>query len=167
MLRGPLWLTSILGACLALAMSCGSDDANPARATGGQGEGGAGAVDANLGGGGPDAAGTAAGTAAGSAGDVGDASANGGAAAGGAATGELTDGWLSGTRLRAVLDAAGDAKRFKVWHDSELDIDCAFSPDSSKVERCLPIVEHGYAAYSDAKCTKAVGLFAAGDAIPP
>ncbi len=156
MLRLPLWLTSTLGTAVLLMASCSSDDANPVRAAGGQADGGA--VDANPGGG--------AGVAGTAAPDGGAASPNGGAATGGESASELTDEWLSGTRLRAVLDVSGDAKRFKIWHDTELDVDCMFMPDSNKVERCMPDVEHGFAVYRDAKCSKAVGVFEADDPIP-
>lgn len=90
-----------------------------------------------------------------------------GEAVGGEGATSMTDGWLSGTRLRAVLDVAGDAKLFKLWHDRDLDVDCAFAPDADGVERCLPISDHGYSRYSDVKCTKPVAVFEANDAIVP
>src|SRR3954470_4017388 len=131
MLRLPVWFISALGASIVLAVSCSpGDDATPAPgAVGGESDGGA--SDANPGGNRDDV-----GTAGAAAGDRSIDSGHGGAPAGGAGASELTDEWQSGTRLRAVLEVAGDAKRFKTWHDSELDVDCAFSPDSNKVERC-------------------------------
>jgi len=69
--------------------------------------------------------------------------ASGGASgAGGDGAAGTTDGWLSGTRLRAVLDVAGSSKLFKTWHDDLLDIDCSFAIDADNVERCLPTPKH-------------------------
>jgi hypothetical protein len=158
MVRLPLWF-GLLGAPLVFAASCSSDDASkapPQLVAGGGGESAGAAPDdggsAPKGGTANAAAGTEAGGQGGGGGDE---------------TSAMTDGWSSGTRLRAVLDAAGDAKLFKLWHDAELDVDCAFAPAADGVERCMPAVERGYAVYSDAKCTKPVALFAADDAIPP
>lgn len=90
-----------------------------------------------------------------------------GAGAGGAdAQGELTDRWLSGTRLRAVLDTAGAAKRFSIWHDTKLDVDCTFQLDSEGTERCLP-TSGGYVAYSDDKCKSPVAVFTSAQYVSP
>jgi len=96
----------------------------------------------------------------------GGASGASGANAGGDAALGMTDGWLSGTRLRAVLDVAGSAKLFKTWHDTLLDIDCAFAIDADNVERCLP-GPNAYTAYADDKCSKPIVVLNPGDAIPP
>ncbi len=156
MVRLPVWL-GLLGTSLLFA-SCSSDDANKTPTLLAAGNGG------ESGGAAPDDGGSAprGGTVNANAG-----SEAAGQGSGGEGTSTLTDGWLSGTRLRAVLDVAADAKLFKRWHDVKLNVDCAFAPAADGVERCMPAVERGYAVYSDAKCTKAVALFGAGDAIPP
>jgi hypothetical protein len=87
--------------------------------------------------------------------------------AGGDMTGAPTDGWLSGTRLRAVLDVAGSAKLFRFWHDQGLDIDCDFAVDSGGTERCLPLNRHGSFVYSDGDCQLPVALFSPDDELPP
>jgi len=88
------------------------------------------------------------------------------AGAGGDAATTTTDGWLSGTRLRAVLDVSGGAKLFKTWHDATLDIDCAFAIDAHDVERCLPTPDAS-AYYADDKCTKPIVILNPGQAVPP
>ncbi len=157
MLRLRLWL-GWLGVPLMLAASCSSDDAQKTSPAPVSGSGG------DLAGAASDDGGSA--TQGGTTTATGGTEA-GGQGSGGEGTSALTDGWSSGTRLRAVLDVAGDAKRFRLWHDAELDVDCSFTPAADGVERCMPIVEHGYAVYSDAKCTKAVGVFGIDDPIPP
>ena len=96
----------------------------------------------------------------------GGASGASGSGAGGDGTLGMTDGWLSGTRLRAVLDVAGSAKLFKTWHDNLLDIDCSFAIDANNVERCLP-TPNSYAVYADDKCTKPIVILNPDDPVPP
>lgn len=94
------------------------------------------------------------------------AGAGGEAGAGGDAAADLTDGWRSGSRLRAVVYAVDEAKLFHTWHDVMLDVDCAFAVDSDGTERCLPTFNTGYAMYSDSKCTTPVLVLNDGDTAP-
>ncbi len=68
----------------------------------------------------------------------------------------MTDGYLSGTRLRAVLQVAGAAQRFVGWHDSMLGLDCDFQVDSAGVQRCLPLYSGGSVGFADAACKQPV-----------
>lgn len=149
-----VWLASC---ALAMAGACSSSDAKktprPYQAAGEGGEAG------QTGAGGNAAApegGNAAQPLAGVGGEAG---------AGGAAT-TMTDGWLSGSRLRAVLYTVGDAKLFHTWHDIQLDVDCTFTVDSEGTERCLPTMNVGYAVYRDSKCTTPVLVLNDGDTTP-
>ena len=63
--------------------------------------------------------------------------------------------WASGTRLRAVVTTDGVIERFAGFHDSVLDLDCAFRPAADGKVRCEPIV-FGAFAYLDAACTQRV-----------
>lgn len=155
--RLPLWV--MFGTAALLAASC-SGTAKKTRPTP-DGDAGAG-EDAT---GGAPSSGVG-GTAPNAGADTGTGGA--GEALGGDGASSMTDGWLSGARLRAVLQVAGNAKLFKVWHDTKLDVDCAFSFDSGGVERCLPYDAYGSpgASYRDAKCTQPVAVFDAGVPIP-
>lgn len=65
-----------------------------------------------------------------------------------------TPAYVSGSRLRARLDDGGEgATAFRAWHDTELDIDCAFQPATDGSTRCIPRDLLGLAYYSDAGCT--------------
>jgi hypothetical protein len=78
----------------------------------------------------------------------------------------LADGYQSGSRLHAVLRVADQASVFSTWHDTELDVDCAFGLASDGSTRCVPTA--GYTSmYSDADCTTPVGVFQAGEEIAP
>jgi hypothetical protein len=63
-------------------------------------------------------------------------------------------GWVSGTRLRAVLQVAGTVKRFVRWHDTQLAIDCKYAVAADSQIRCIP--DAIQAVYDDAACTSAV-----------
>src|SRR5260221_5869116 len=141
MTRSLAWLGLSLGGSLLLAVSCSSSDAKKAAhlTPASAGDTAGGAADGNASGSGND---SSAAPMPGSAGVGGDA-------AGGAFAAEMTDGWLSGTRLRAVLDVSGSAKLFKQWHDAMLDIDCNFAVDENGVERCLPSSDYAYGLYAD------------------
>ena len=156
MARPVAWFWLTLGTTVVLAASCSSSDSKTTP-TG---------VMPDIGG---DAASGAAPASGGSVGDEGGAGATpgasgtpgvvtGGQAAGGDASSEMTDSWLSGTRLRAVVQVAGGIKLFSGWHDSELDIDCQWQFDPDGTERCVPRNVDGYLSYSDAKCTKLVAV---------
>ncbi|HVY28819.1 MAG TPA: hypothetical protein VHB79_19820 [Polyangiaceae bacterium] len=164
MARSPvywLWLAScalaVAGAC---SSACSSSDAKKApRSYEAAGEGGG---DETARGGASDGAGTGGSSEAGD--PAGRQAGAGGEAGAGAAT--MTDGWLSGSRLRAVVYAVGDAKRFHTWHDLMLDADCQFAVDSDGTERCLPTFDTGYAMYSDSKCMTPVLVLDAGVTAP-
>ncbi len=156
MARSLAWVCLTLGTTVALAASCSSSTAKKTPrqlADAGSDATVGGAPDTNIGGNA-----TVSASGAGAAGE----------AVGGDGSTSLTDGWSSGTRLRAVLQVAGDAKLFKVWHDTQLDIDCSFSFDASGVERCLPYDGDGSpgASYSDDKCTKPVAILEPGVPVP-
>jgi hypothetical protein len=156
MARSWLWLT--LGTAVVLAASCsssGTKQAPPARTPAG-GDAEAGATPSDVGGNIGDEGGAGATPA--SSGSAGAATDAGGQAAGGDTSSEMTDGWLNGTRLRAVVQVAGSSKLFKGWHDTELDVDCRFQFDPDGTERCVPSEGNGYLQYSDAKCTKLVAI---------
>ena len=85
---------------------------------------------------------------------------------GGEGTAELTDGYRNGSRLRAVVDIAGSAKRFVTWRDTELDIDCTFALDAEGTERCLPGFGVGFVAYGDEDCEERVVVYGAADDPP-
>ncbi len=151
----------LFGIPLMFAASCGSDDApkSPPALTSGSG--------GDLGGAAPEDGGSATkgGTANAAAGT--EAAGQGSGGDGASSMTDVTDGWSSGRRLRAVLDVAGTAKLFKLWHDDKLGLDCAFAPDSEGVERCLPALQRGYTSYGDPKCTKPVAVFGAEDEVTP
>ncbi|HXK19758.1 MAG TPA: hypothetical protein VNG33_18230 [Polyangiaceae bacterium] len=126
-------------------------------APGSAGAGGGGPGEAGAGGGGPGEAG---------------ASGLGGesAGAGGESSTMTTDGWLSGSRLRAVLEVSGGATLFKHWHDTTIDMDCDFMLDMNGVERCLPTKlcpNHSLArcdndywsAFGDSNCEEPVVIY--------
>jgi hypothetical protein len=160
MVSSQLRLWVVLGAATVTAVSCsGGHGSTPT----GDAVGGAGAAN-DAGAPGSNDAGAGTGSNEGGAGQQPDGGASG-QPAGGAASSEMTDGWLSGTRLRAVLDVAGSAKMFTTWHDAMLDIDCNFAIDAHNVERCMPLPQT-YAFYADDKCMKPIVLLNAGDAIP-
>jgi hypothetical protein len=158
-LRRSIWV--VLGAAVGMAVSCSGSSTQkttPYVAN----DGGANDAGASPSGAGADAS---------PGGDTGQPGSGGASGAGGANAGGdgalgMTDGWLSGTRLRAVLDVAGSAKLFKTWHDTLLDIDCAFAIDANNVERCLPIPD-AYAVYADDKCTKPIVILNPGASTPP
>jgi hypothetical protein len=137
-LRGWIGWGLLVG--VAIGAACSSDDAKkaPSVSAGSGGEGNAEGGSAAVGDGGSVDQAGAISSAAGAAGAAGDET--------------LTDGWLSGSRLRARLDVAGSAKMFRSWHDSELGIDCQFAFDADGVERCLPDLDNPYAVYSDDEC---------------
>ncbi|CAN5886626.1 hypothetical protein BH11MYX3_BH11MYX3_40860 [soil metagenome] len=78
--------------------------------------------------------------------------------------GDATPLWVSGTRLRAVIHAAGDAKRFLTWHDSMCNEDCELQLASDGMQRCLPNMQSTDVYYTDAACTISVGQFPPGQA---
>jgi hypothetical protein len=153
MVRSPFWLWLVLGTVAVTAASCSGSSSKQTTpdAMGGGGANDAGAPPSN----------SSAGVNEGGATQQPDGGASG-QAAGGAPTTEMTDGWLSGTRLRAVLNVAGNAKMFSTWHDAMLDIDCNFAIDANNVERCLPVPQN-YAAYADDKCSKPIVILNPGD----
>ncbi|MEP7052560.1 MAG: hypothetical protein ABJB12_19490 [Pseudomonadota bacterium] len=95
----------------------------------------------------------------------------GGAPAGGASSGgdgggiatAMTDGYLSGTRLKAALQVAGAARRFVSWHDSMLGFDCSFRVDSAGVQRCMPGNTVGYAGFADTDCRQPIVVYDAAE----
>jgi len=156
-----LWLASCgLAVAAACSSACSSSDAKKApqpyeaAGEGGGGDTAPGGASNGVGAAGAPEGGNAAGPQAGAGGE------------GGATATTMTDGWLSGSRLRAVVYAVGDAKLFHTWHDVMLDVDCQFSLDSDGTERCLPTFDTGYAMYSDSKCTTPVLVLSAGDTAP-
>jgi hypothetical protein len=104
---------------------------------GGTNAGGMGGTDASGAGGAPDDGGTA----------------------GAAGASSTVENYANGSRLRAVLEVAGTAKRFASWHDSDLDIDCRFALDSAGTERCVPIAGAGFTSFADDECTQRVVVF--------
>jgi hypothetical protein len=148
MVRPHAWVWALLATSAVVAASCSSSDTKKKPVT----------YDPNASGAGAGGDGTQASAGSETDGGVGTSpnAGAGGDAAGGSGDGIVTDGWLSGTRLRATLYVAGSSKLFKTWHDTLLDVDCNFAFDADGVERCLPGFEHGYGAYSDSKCTKPV-----------
>lgn len=68
------------------------------------------------------------------------------------------DDWKSGTRLQAQVYRAGSAKLFKTWHDTQLDMDCAFSRASDGQLRCQAVDSEQTDMYSDSNCTQPVWL---------
>jgi hypothetical protein len=160
MTRSLAWAWLTLGTTVALAAACSSSTAKKTRVT----------PDGDAGSGELATSGATSSSAGGSAPGAGMGVGGADEAIGGdGATTSMTDGWLSGTRLRAVLQVAGSAKLFKAWHDKKLDVDCTFAFDSGGVERCLPFDAYGSpgASYSDAKCTQPVAVFDVGVPIPP
>src|SRR5262245_43533462 len=152
-------------ACLCvLYFGCG-DDAKQAPRAGGSGDAGEGhgmageGVGAAQGSGGSDE--TGAGQPGATAGDGNLAGAGGTAGAGG--EGDLPT-FESGTRLRAILQGAGDARSLFNWHDSELDIDCTFRKAEDGVMRCLP--QAFVVGYSDDECQSALVSTLSGCAVP-
>ncbi len=156
MVRPAAWVWLTLGTAAVLAASCSSSDTTKKTPTGvlpdigGDATGGA---TPGSGGSGADEGGADTMAASGTPGTE-----SGGQGAGGDASSEMTDGWLSGTRLRAVVQVAGGIKLFNGWHDSKLDIDCQWQFDPDGTERCVPRNVDGYLSYSDAKCTKLVAV---------
>ncbi len=68
-------------------------------------------------------------------------------------------GIRDGTRLVARYLAADGAAVFRIWHDTERGIDCAFQPASDGEYRCLPNwpdVTYANDEYADASCTQPV-----------
>jgi hypothetical protein len=61
------------------------------------------------------------------------------------------------TRLTPVDWVTSDGgKWFSNWYDKSLETDCAFSPDMTGVQRCLPSGEGSTVVYADELCTEAV-----------
>ncbi len=98
----------------------------------------------------------------GMAGGAGDAGGGAGGPAGTAGNGgggaedlTLTQGALSGTRLKAYFYSAPDgSKQFaQRWYDSMLKTDCYFQQGPDGTVRCLPQVSFGTILYSDAACS--------------
>ncbi len=150
------WVWCTLGTTVAFAISCSSTDA--AKTPSGVmpdigGDAAGGATPGSAGGGVIDEGGASV-----TLGSSGADNGGQGQGTGGDASSAMTDGWLSGTRLHAVLQVAGGSRLFKSWHDTELDLDCAFGKDAEGTERCLPRDLNGEVTYSDAKCTKLVAL---------
>ena len=83
----------------------------------------------------------------------------GGSADGGTMT---TTGWQSGARLRAVLKAIDQARLFEAWHDTMLDVDCAFSVASDGRSRCVPLPPTADFGFSDSACTMPVAIMYGG-----
>jgi hypothetical protein len=171
--------------------SCSSDDDESPVATAGKagggaaGKGGSGGAGAGAGASGSSTGGSSAGrlgaggsragasasggvsgTSAGAPNSGGTAGDGGDAGDAGSGAESQTDGYSSGSRLRAVLEVAGSVKHFVTWHDTELDIDCSFALDAEGTERCLPGFGVGFTAYSDDQCKKPVLVFGAADARP-
>jgi hypothetical protein len=77
----------------------------------------------------------------------------------------ITPDWVSGSRLRAHLSVAGEARIFSGWFDSKLKIDCFFGLDADGRTRCLPpYVGRGSEGsdgvfYRDAACTDRIAGF--------
>jgi len=160
-----------LGMALASCSSDGTESGSGHAGSAGSSEGGEAGESAAAGSGGSGAhAGAGVQAGAGGAGEsgAGGDDADGGAAGAGAGgdgeelSDELTDLYLSGTRLRARLDVAGSAKVFLGWHDSTLNADCDFARDTSGTLRCLPVDEGTVIRYSDDKCQTPVVLTPAG-----
>ncbi len=156
MTHSTSYLFLVLGMVTAVAGACSSSTAKPTPEEPTTDAGSSG--DASSGASSSGAGGTAPSSGAGSAGE----------AVGGDAATSMTDGWLSGARLRAVLQVAGDAKLFTDWHDTKLDIECSFAFDAHGVERCLPFDAYGSpgASYSDAECTQPAAVFDTGTPVP-
>jgi hypothetical protein len=82
--------------------------------------------------------------------------------------------FTSGTRLRArVFDGGDGAVALYEWHDTELDMPCAFRLAVDGVVRCLPYKREARAhftstdiVYLDGRCSSPVALFNADVALP-
>ena len=159
--KGRASLVSVVVVCVgAVLPSCGSKDQHRReRADGGEAGDVAGGPATREGGAGGMGAATEAGV-----GGMAAAGEGGHAGEGGATKGEMTDGYLSGSRLRAVVEHAGTGQRLVVWHDTLLDIDCSFAIDFEGVERCLPFTS-GYLIGDDA-CQPAM-VFQENELVPP
>ncbi|HEV8247188.1 MAG TPA: hypothetical protein VGP93_15530 [Polyangiaceae bacterium] len=73
-------------------------------------------------------------------------------------SGAATAGYLSGSRLRAGVDLADQAKSFTHWRDTTLNVDCEFRTASDGATRCMPM-SNGYIEFGDAACTTRVAVF--------
>lgn len=72
----------------------------------------------------------------------------------------LSEAFASGTRLKAMYDAAGDTAELVGWFDATLGIECEVRRDARFGYRCLPAPV--YQRFADAGCTIAVADFANG-----
>lgn len=63
--------------------------------------------------------------------------------------------YKSGTRIRARVGSTTDgAQMWMGWHDTDLDIDCAFRNTSDGRMRCVPTVTGWVPIFLDAGCTQ-------------
>jgi hypothetical protein len=92
------------------------------------------------------------------------ASAVGGACGGDDSARSGTPAYVSGSRLRARVYDAGDARVFVAWHDSQRDEDCSFARATDGQWRCLPGA--GSAAYLDPDCTTPVVVISTSGPLP-
>jgi hypothetical protein len=144
--------------CFAAALVAAFIGCSPVtRDLGDQGSGGHAPTSSSTGGKGTGASGSGA---SGSGASGSSASGTGGMGTGGTGGSATTPPYVDGSRLRAVVIAAGNgAFGFEHWRDTQLKVPCQFVPTSDGKYHCAPI-QNNTLAYSDSGCTMKVAVLA-------